>query len=65
MDCGDEVSEWLTLFLKKKCRLLRQDPNVTRKSMLSEGILLFIFAYTCTCIYSVYSNMRLLILPRG
>lgn len=37
IDCGDEVSEWLTLFLGKKCRLLRQNPNVTRKSMLSKG----------------------------
>ncbi|XP_028411385.1 molybdenum cofactor sulfurase-like [Dendronephthya gigantea] len=31
IDCGDDVSSWLTSFLKQKCRLIRQNPKVVRR----------------------------------
>ena len=31
VDCGDDVSKWLTSFLKQECRLIRQNPNVVRR----------------------------------
>ncbi|CAB3976894.1 molybdenum cofactor sulfurase 3 isoform X2 [Paramuricea clavata] len=36
IDCGDVVSKWLTSFLKQKCRLIRQNPNVIRRNNLNE-----------------------------
>ena len=35
LDCGEEVAEWLTSVLGRKCRLLRQNPNQRRSSKRS------------------------------
>ena len=38
VDCGDDVAKWLTSFLKQKCRLIRQNPNVVRRIDSNPGI---------------------------
>jgi hypothetical protein len=32
VDCGDEAASWMTTFLGKKCRLVQQNPDDSRKS---------------------------------
>ena len=38
IDSGDDVSKWLSSFLKQKCRLIRQNPKVVRRNNLNQGI---------------------------
>ncbi len=55
MDCGEEVSTWLSEFLGKPCRLIRQRPEFLRDMKFGpeKGQIKHLFLFVLNPVFSI------------